>query len=138
MGAMVLSHQEIETCVWLIIRSRRKFPVCSVEKGLVSEDLGHCQNDAEQQHNNLERRRAFLVLNIPPVRQTGVNRQGRRFENEQRNETDEMAPKQTGNLGLDRWASEFVTRDITATSTTGRRERKEQYEKGVEDQRRQL
>ena len=118
---------------WLITRSPREFPVCSVEKGFVGENLGHCQTDAEEQQGDLERRRSFLVLNIQPVRQMGVDRQRCRFENEQSNETDEMAPKQTGNLGLDGWASEFVTGDITAASTTRRCEREEQHEKGVED-----
>jgi hypothetical protein len=45
-----LLSREVKTFVcWLIIRSRREFPVCPVEKGLISEDLGHCQTDAEEQ-----------------------------------------------------------------------------------------
>ena len=107
--------------------------MCSVEQGFVGENLGPCQTDAEEQYGNLERRRSFLVLNIPPVRHVRMDRQRRRFKNEQRKETGEMAPKQTGNLGLDRWASEFVTGDITAASATRRCEREEQHEKGVED-----
>jgi len=107
--------------------------MCSVEKGFVGEDLGHCHSDAKEQHNDLERRRSFLVLNIPPVGNVGVERQRRRFKNEQQNETDEMAPKQTGNLGLDGWAREFVARHISPASSTSRCEREEQDEKSVVD-----
>jgi len=64
-----------------------------------------------------------------------MDRQRTGFENQQSNEAEQMAPKQTGNLGLDGWASEFVTGHITAASTTRRCERKEQHEKCVSDER---
>jgi hypothetical protein len=44
-----------------------------------------------------------------------------------------VTPKQAGDLGLDGWAGEFVPGDITAASTTRRREREKQHKKGVED-----
>ena len=50
-----------------IVRASGKFPVCSVEKRLVREGLGHCQTGTEEQKNHLEGSKSFLVLNIPPV-----------------------------------------------------------------------
>ena len=113
----------------------REFPVRSVEKGTVSENLHVSKTEAQQDQGEIEWSCTSPIFDVPPLGQVWTSRQCSSLQGEKHNEKAEVAPEQTRKLGLDGRTGEQVGWDVFSGPGSGTGECEEHSEDRVENRR---
>jgi hypothetical protein len=118
------------------VTRKPQFPMCTVEKGTISEYLCVSKAEAQEEQRHIKGRSANP--GVPPIRQMWTHGQREGLECEKDNEESDVAAEQSRELGLDCRTGEHVRRNVFSASGSGTGECEEEREDRVDDRRRRL